>query len=163
MHFKSFHNLYVRTWRGGICRTKGKTLQLVRAAPCVILVAHELSLRLGLEVLHLALCPLTVFCVTVGPRNYLSPSVDWRGSLLALRGRYGQEFRQLLARDPNDKNKYKDHDTLLSFYTEDVMRAAEREVRALIRVRQTFGICETCETLETPHTKEAWGLGALFI
>lgn len=54
-------------------------------------------------------------------RDYLGPS----------RGRYGQEFRQLLARDPNDKNKYKDHETLLSFYTEDVMRAAEREVRAV--------------------------------
>lgn len=42
--------------------------------------------------------------------------------------RYGQEFRQLLARPPDDKAKYKDHETLLSFYTEDVMRAAEREV-----------------------------------
>lgn len=42
--------------------------------------------------------------------------------------RYGQEFRQLLARPPDDKTKYKDHETLLSFYTEDVMRAAEREV-----------------------------------
>lgn len=42
--------------------------------------------------------------------------------------RYGQEFRQLLARSPDDKTKYKDHETLLSFYTEDVMRAAEREV-----------------------------------
>lgn len=42
--------------------------------------------------------------------------------------RYGQEFRQLLARAPDDKSKYKDHETLLSFYTEDVMRAAEREV-----------------------------------
>lgn len=48
-------------------------------------------------------------------------------------GRYGQEFRQLLARDPNDMGKYKDHETLLSFYTEDVMRAAEREVCAMIR------------------------------
>lgn len=43
--------------------------------------------------------------------------------------RYGQEFKQLLARDPKDESKYKDHETLLSFYTEDVMRAAEREVR----------------------------------
>lgn len=42
--------------------------------------------------------------------------------------RYGQEFRQLLARPADDKTKYKDHETLLSFYTEDVMRAAEREV-----------------------------------
>lgn len=59
--------------------------------------------------------------------------VDFDGTFLAaklkLNTRYGQEFRQLLARDPNDKNKYKDHETLLSFYTEDVMRAAEREVR----------------------------------
>ncbi|CAN0236012.1 unnamed protein product [Ectocarpus sp. 6 AP-2014] len=59
--------------------------------------------------------------------------VDFDGTFLAaklkLNTRYGQEFRQLLARPPDDKGKYKDHETLLSFYTEDVMRAAEREVR----------------------------------
>eukprot|EP00903_Cladosiphon_okamuranus_P009592 g9131.t1 len=59
--------------------------------------------------------------------------VDFDGTFLAaklqLNTRYGQEFRQLLARPPDDKTKYKDHETLLSFYTEDVMRAAEREVR----------------------------------
>lgn len=59
--------------------------------------------------------------------------------LLPLRSvRYGQEFRQLLARAPDDKTKYKDHETLLSFYTEDVMRAAEREVIATFDLSRKF-------------------------
>ncbi|CAM9562936.1 unnamed protein product, partial [Hapterophycus canaliculatus] len=50
--------------------------------------------------------------------------VDFDGTFLAAK----LKFRQLLARPPDDKAKFKDHETLLSFYTEDVMRAAEREV-----------------------------------
>lgn len=56
-------------------------------------------------------------------------ALSWYDWVCVFFDRYGQEFKQLLARDPTDESKYKDHETLLSFYTEDVMRAAEREVR----------------------------------
>ncbi|CAM9889355.1 unnamed protein product, partial [Ascophyllum nodosum] len=74
----------------------------------------------------------------VGPNNFaFKAEVDFDGTYLAAKlklntrraARYGEEFKQLLQRGPNDEIKYKDHDTLLSFYTEDVMRLAEREVR----------------------------------
>ena len=45
----------------------------------------------------------------------------------------------MLQRGPNDEIKYKDHDTLLSFYTEDVMRLAEREVRFALRLKTNIG------------------------
>lgn len=42
--------------------------------------------------------------------------------------RYGKEFDKVLRRPPTDVKREKDLEILLSFYTEDVMRAAEREV-----------------------------------
>lgn len=42
--------------------------------------------------------------------------------------RYGKEFDKVLRRPPTDLTREKDLEILLSFYTEDVMRAAEREV-----------------------------------
>lgn len=42
--------------------------------------------------------------------------------------RYAKEFDDLLQRPPTDESRDKDLEILLSFYTEDVMRAAEREV-----------------------------------
>lgn len=42
--------------------------------------------------------------------------------------RYGEEFDKVLRRPSSDLKREKDLEILLSFYTEDVMRAAEREV-----------------------------------
>lgn len=75
--------------------------------------------------------------------------------------RYGQEFRQLLARAPDDKTKYKDHETLLSFYTEDVMRAAEREVRFTFHIEtstSTYFVSHYCRPfLLEAAVCEDWG------
>ncbi|CAM9349807.1 unnamed protein product [Sphacelaria rigidula] len=69
----------------------------------------------------------------VGPYTFsFKAEVDFDGTYLAaqLRSRYGEEFDKVLRRPSSDLKREKDLEILLSFYTEDVMRAAEREVRA---------------------------------
>ncbi|CAM9120606.1 unnamed protein product [Discosporangium mesarthrocarpum] len=67
----------------------------------------------------------------VGPYNFsFKAEVDIDGTVLAakLMSRYEHEFAEVLKRDSGEERD-KDFKTLLSFYAEDVMRAAEREVR----------------------------------